>query len=246
MKKIVSIVLCANILLAACYTRKATESPNVRVNHLSASEKTEGWRMLFDGHNLNGWHVYGNPRSQGAWRVGDGVIFVDMDARKKSGGGDLVTNEEFDNFDFKYEWKISKQGNSGLIFYVHEDTLKYKTTYNSGLEMQILDNEGHPDGKIMKHRAGDLYDLLKVTRETVKPVGEWNQAEIISDHGDLRFFLNGEAVLHTKIWDDNWKKLVAGSKFRNMPGFGTFTKGRLALQDHGDEVWFRNIKVRQL
>jgi hypothetical protein len=146
----------------------------------------------------------------------------------------------------KLEWKISKNGNSGIIFNVHEDPSKYKETYNTGPEVQVLDNEGHPDGKILKHRAGDLYDLIKSSSEPVKAPGEWNAVEIINNKGKLQIFVNGINVVTTNMWDDNWKQLIAGSKFKNMPDFGTFKKGRIALQDHGDAVWYRNIKIKQL
>jgi hypothetical protein len=112
--------------------------------------------------------------------------------------------------------------------------------------MQVLDNNGHPDAKIIKHRAGDLYDLVSVSKETVKPVGEWNTAEIISNNGSLRFNLNGEQVVITTMWDDAWRTMLAGSKFKDMEGFGTYKKGKISLQDHGDNVWYRNIKIRKL
>jgi len=209
-----------------------------------AAEDASGWVSLFDGKTTAGWHSYGNTAATGRWKVADGALCVDT--TKKGEGGDLCTAEEYDNFDFKLEWKISPKGNSGIIFYVNEDTAKYHATYNTGPEMQVLDNDGHPDGKIIKHRAGDLYDLISCSKETVKPVGEWNEAEIKSKDGKLDFYLNGTNVVSTTMWDDNWKTMVAGSKFKSMPGFGIFKKGRIALQDHGNLVWYRNIKIKKL
>jgi len=165
---------------------------------------------------------------------------------KIKGGGDIVTDEQFDNFDLKLEWKISNAGNSGIIFCVHEDTTKYKAPYETGPEMQVLDNEGHSDGKIHKHRAGDLYDLIACSKETVKPVGEWNQVEIKLINGKLDFFLNGEKVVSTTMWDDNWNNMVANSKFKTMPGFAKFKKGGIDLQDHDCAVWYRNIMIKKL
>jgi hypothetical protein len=144
------------------------------------------------------------------------------------------------------DWNISKDGNSGVIFYIHEDKDKYKWPWETGPEMQVLDNNGHPDGKIIKHRAGDLYDLITSSPETVKPPGEWNHAEIKSLNGNLEFYLNGVKVVSTTLWDDNWKKMVANSKFKSMPAFGTYKKGHIGLQDHGNEVRFRNIKIKAL
>ena len=131
------------------------------------------------------------------------------------------------------------------MFYVHEDS-NYRRPYWTGPEMQVLDNNAHPDAKIIKHRAGDLYDLISCSKETVKPALEWNQVEIKSLNGKLDFFLNGENVVSTMMWDDNWRKMIAASKFKEWPGFGTFKKGRICLQDHGDNVWFRNIKIKKL
>src|SRR5262249_2224717 len=118
--------------------------------------------------------------------------------------------------------------------------------WQSGPEMQVVDNAGHPDGKIVKHRAGDLYDMISSSKETVKPYGEWNQVEIKALNGKLDLFLNGENIVSTTMWDDNWKKLIAESKFKDMAGFGTYTKGRIGLQDHGNQVWFRNIMIKRL
>ncbi len=202
-----------------------------------------GWVDLFDGKTTKGWHSYGQTSAAAQWEAKDGAIHLN---KEKGGNGDLVTDKEYGNFDLKLEWKISPNGNSGILFYVHEDPAKYQEAYYTGPEMQVLDNNGHPDGKIHKHRAGDLYDLIPCSKETVRPVGEWNQVEIISNNGSLKLFLNGTNVVSTKMWDESWKSLVAGSKFRQWPDFGTFKRGRIDLQDHGNEVWYRNIKIKEL
>jgi hypothetical protein len=210
---------------------------------VSQATETDGWQILFDGTTTKGWHTYGKSTVGDAWKIADSALYVDTTVKE---GGDLVTNEDFENFDLKLEWKISKNGNSGIIFNIKEDTSKYHTTYMTGPEVQVLDNDGHPDGKITKHRAGDLYDLIKSSSEPVKPVGEWNEAEIISDKGNLKIFLNGTNVVSTTMWDDNWKQLIANSKFKAMPDFGTFKSGKIALQDHGNAVWYRNIRIKKL
>lgn len=222
-------------------------------NSLTQKEKKDGWKLLFDGKTTDGWHTYGKETAGKAWAVKDGTFYLDAEARKnldKSEAGDLVTNEEYENFDLKLDWKIGFKGNSGIIFYIHEDPAKYSETYETGMEMQVLDNgtpirRGHDDGRLYTHRAGDLYDLL-ASKEAVNPQGEWNHIEIISKNGKLDFYMNGVHTLSTTMWNDYWKKMIAISKFKDMPGFGTFKKGKISLQDHGEDVWFKNIKIKKL
>lgn len=234
------------LVTAACNSSSTTTNESTvtdtTVIKKEAVAADADWQVLFDGKTTNGWHSYGKTTAGTAWKVADGVLFLDTAHNDKK---DLLTNEEFENYDLKLEWKISPKGNSGIIFNVKEDTA-YKNTYETGPEMQVLDNDGHADGKIIKHRAGDLYDLISCTKETVKPVGEWNEVEIIVNNGKLDFFLNGTNVVSTTMWDDNWKKMVAGSKFKKMPAFGTIKKGRIALQEHGHLVSFRNIRIKKL
>jgi hypothetical protein len=207
-------------------------------------EHKKGWISLFDGKTTKGWHSYGKTVAGDAWKVEDGSIH--LDAGKDLSAGDIVTDESFDDFDLKLEWKISKNGNSGVIFFIQDDPKKYDYIWYTGPEMQVLDNDGHPDGKIIKHRAGNLYDLIEGKEGVVKAVGEWNQVEIISNKGKLDLLLNGVTVVSTTLGDDNWKKLVAGSKFKTKPDFGKIFSGHIGLQDHGNEVWFRNIKIKKL
>ena len=206
----------------------------------------KGWKSLFDGKSKKGWHIYRGEATGESWQVEDGILmFVPINKPGVKTGGDLTSDEEYENYHLSLEWKISEGGNSGIIFGVKEDSM-YKKSYLTGMEMQVLDNDKHPDAKIIKHRAGDLYDLISSTKENLKPVGEWNKAEVISNNNSVQLILNGETVVSTTVGDENWDKLVAGSKFRTMKGFGTFRKGRIVLQDHGDKVWYRNIKLKQL
>ncbi|MFV7235610.1 3-keto-disaccharide hydrolase [Flavobacterium sp. ZB4R12] len=212
--------------------------------HIANAQKE--FKPLFDGKTTEGWHTYGKTTVGAAWKIEDGTLYFDPTAKENGQGGDIVTDKEYSNFHLKIDWKVAPKSNSGIIFYIHEDPKKYKNTYETGLEMQVLDNDGHPDGKITKHRAGNLYDLIKSDIEPVKSVGEWNTAEIISDNGELTFILNGIIVVKTTLWDDNWKALVAGSKFKAWKDFATFKTGKIALQDHGDTVWYRNIVIKEL
>ena len=240
----------ATTLFLACNNSpsKVTSSTNGSMNTLNSKEQDEGWQLLFDGKTTAGWHTYGKQTIGKAWKVVDGTLHLDAASKKDwqtAEGGDIVTDREFKDFHLKLEWKIAPNGNSGIIFYVHEDPSKYQYVWQTGPEMQVLDNAGHPDAKIKTHRAGDLYDLI-TAKETVRPANEWNQVEIIANKGDLRFIMNGEQVLQTTMWDDNWRAMIAKSKFKDMPAFGTYKQGKIALQDHGDNVWYRNIKIKQL
>jgi hypothetical protein len=247
MRSLLTMIVLA-VFITACTSSKQT-TMNSEANTLSSSESNEGWQLLFDGTTTNGWHTYGKPSIGSAWKVVDSSLFLDASYKERgelNAGGDIVTNDEFDNFHLKLDWKIAPKGNSGIIFYVQEDTAKYKQTWHTGMEMQVLDNAGHADAQIHKHRTGDLYDLIASVKEAQKPAGEWNHVEIISNNGKLDFFLNGVNNVSTTLWDENWRNLIANSKFKDMPGFGTFRKGKIALQDHGDNVWFRNIKIKRL
>ncbi len=237
---------CILAFLISCSGSK-NSSGTTAFNTLTKKETKEGWRLLFDGQTKNGWHVYNNKTDGSAWKVVDGTLYLDPSAKgpKGEGGGDIITEEEFENYHLKLEWKLAANGNSGVIFQAKEDP-KYRWPWLTGPEMQILDNNGHPDAKIKTHRAGDLYDMITSSPETVKPVGEWNQLEIISHNNKLEFYLNGTKVVSTMQMDDNWRDMIAKSKFKTLPDFGKYTKGKLALQDHGDPVWFRNIKIRNL
>jgi hypothetical protein len=212
-------------------------------NTLSAREKKEGWKLLFDGKTTDGWRNYNSDKITDRWKAANGELYLDKTVTE--GKGDIVTKDEYKDFDLTYDWKIDSCGNSGVIFNVVEDP-KFSATYFTGPEMQVLDNTCHPDAKIIKHRAGDLYDLISCSTETVKPAGEWNVARIVSKNAKMEFYLNGTKVVEFTMHTPEWDEMVAKSKFKEWPQFGKALKGRIALQDHGDGVWFRNIKIREL
>lgn len=207
------------------------------------------WTSLFDGKTTNGWHSYGEKTAGPAWKAVDGGLVFDPSVKvNDKGGGDLVSNESFNDFHLQLEWKISKNGNSGIIFFIQDNPEKYKNTWYTGPEFQVLDNEGHPDAKIISHRAGNLYDLIVGNEGHVKPYGEWNKVDIISSKGLLELIMNDVTVVKTHLGDDAWKELIRRSKFAKgeSPDFGKVFSGHIALQDHGNEVSFRNIRIQKL
>jgi hypothetical protein len=236
--------VCPFLLFVACGPSTQQHENVEEIDEIVVTE--EEWITLFDGNSLTGWTSYGKDHPGEAWEAKDGVLFLNI-AKKKEGamGGDLVTKETFGDFHLKLDWRISENGNSGIMFHV-VDNGEFTAPYHTGPEYQLLDNDGHPDGKITTHRSGDLYDLIESSKEAAKPVGEWNQTEIIVQNGNLQFFLNGVKTVETTMWDEAWDQMVAESKIKDMPGFAGYREGKIALQDHGDDVWFRNIQIKRL
>lgn len=232
-----------NIKIIVCLFLTIMSVSATAQNTLTEKEKKEGWKLLFDGKTTTGWRTFNTDKITDRWKAANGELYLDKAVEE--GKGDIVTNDEYKDFDFTYEWKIAACGNSGVIFNVVEDP-KFSATYFTGPEMQVLDNTCHPDAKIIKHRAGDLYDLISCSKETVKPAGEWNVARILSKNAKMEFWLNGTKVVEFTMHTPEWDQMVAKSKFKEWPEFGKALKGRIALQDHGDGVWFRNIKLREL
>lgn len=214
-------------------------------NTLSKKEQKDGWKLLFDGKTTSGWRKFNEQSIGSGWKVQDGALFLDKSVTVREERGDIISQDQFENFELTLDWKIDSCGNSGVMFNVVEDP-KHKYVWLTGPEMQVLDNTCHPDAKIEKHRAGDLYDLIKSNIETVKPAGQWNTAKIISNKGKYEFWLNDNKAVEFTMHTPDWDALVAGSKFKSMTDFGKASKGHISLQDHGDNVWFKNIKIREL
>lgn len=228
---------CANG--AQSKTAAAKASASLEINTLTGAERAAGWKLLFNGEDFTGWHFYRGAGVSAPWSIEDGAITV------SGPGKDIVTSDEYGDFELSVDWKISPGGNSGIIYLVKEDEAAPQT-YNTGPEMQVLDDARHADGKLPSHRAGALYDLVAPKVAAAKPVGEWNTARIRVAHGRIEHWLNGKKVVDAPYGDDAWRNMVAGSKFRTMPLFGKAMSGHIALQDHGDRVWYRNIKIRLL
>ncbi len=246
-KKLFKIVIVIiTVFLCSALTNAQQE------NTLTQQEKTDGWQLLFDGKDFNGLHSYLQHGTGKDWSVQDGAIMLKKNnSDPKTDFADLVTDQEFSNFDLKLQWKAEPCIDSGVMFYVQESP-KYKNTYNTGLEMQIADLACTvPDSREILRRSGDLYGLISTKVNTVKPAGEWNEFEIVSNGGHLQLFQNGQAI-STELWGDSWRQLIAQSKFNKMPNFGTFHRGHISLQGTEDKadsqikLYFRNIKIKKL
>jgi hypothetical protein len=209
---------------------------------LSFTTDNDGWRSLFDGKTLNGWRIYQNKPSTD-WKVSDGTIYCMGNKNEASTHADLITNDQFENFELSLEWKIAPQGNSGILYMVTEE---YQTSYLSGPEYQIIDDKGYPQKlEDWQHTAAN-YAMDPAPTAEPKPVGEWNETRIIVNKGHVQHWLNGKKVVEYDLWTDDWKQKKLAGKWKDAAGYGMSKKGHLALQDHGSEAWFRNIKIREL
>ena len=205
-------------------------------NVLTDAEKAEGWRLLFDGKSTDQWRGFRKQEMPAAWTVVDGCLVL------TGGGGDIITKDEFDDFELKLEWRISTAGNSGIFYNVKDD---YDYVWRTGPEMQVLDNAEHADGRSPLTSAGSNYALIAPARDVTRPVGYFNEARIIVKGNHVEHWLNGEKLLEYELLSDAWQELVHASKFASMPHYGREAAGHIALQDHGDRVWYRNIKIRE-
>lgn len=233
------------IVAAGLFPACAPGEPGAAVEPPAAVEaptpaQAVGWRDLFNGTDLSGWKSYKGDTPGDGWVVEEGAITL-----SSGGAGDLVTADDFGPFELVLEWRVAPKGNSGVIYLVNE-VEGAGATWHTGPEMQVLDNDGHRDGAFPSHRAGTLYDLAVPASAGVKPVGDWNEARILFTGSRIEHWLNGEKLVDVSYGDEDWAARVAGSKFRDMPHFGKASSGRIALQDHGDRVWYRNIRIRAL
>ncbi len=227
-------------LLASTLIASVALAAETTPNQLSPTEKTDGWKLLFDGQSPQGWHSF-KKRSfpTSGWVVQDGWLQC-----LGKDGGDLVSDGEYDQFDLQWDWKIEPAGNSGLKYFVLESRASAL-----GHEYQMLDDDKNPDGKIAqgKHVTASFYDVLKPTvPPPTKPIGEINESRILIQGNHVEHWLNGIKVLEFECGSEAVKAAVAESKFKNVSGFGTRVKGHLLLQDHHSQVWFRNLKIRDL
>jgi hypothetical protein len=207
------------------------------INQLTSQEREDGWRLLFDGRTTDGWRGYNRPDMPDGWRVEDGMLV------RAARAGDIITTEQFENFELVLDWRVGPAGNSGVFFRAVETA---DPIYYSAPEMQILDDAGHSDGATPLTSAGANYGLHAAPRGVVRPAGEWNSIRLVVNDNHVEHWLNGQKVVEYELHSDDWKQRVANSKFNEWPAYGQARRGHIGLQDHGDRVEFRNIKVRVL
>jgi hypothetical protein len=227
--------LGCGLVLAVLATGAFAQDKPVAPNALTPAEKSAGWKLLFDGKSTAGWRGFKTPEPDAGWHVTDGVLSPDPKSSH-----DLVTKGDYENFELTFDWKISPKGNSGVMFHVIPVG---EETYESGPEYQLLDNSR---GEPPLERAGGLFALVAPSMDMTKPVGEFNHAKIVVDHGKVQHWLNGMMVAEYEIGSPDFKARVAASKFKRWPQFATGKTGAIVLQCHGDAVAFRDIKIRML
>ncbi len=212
-------------------------------NLLTAEEKSKGWKLLFDGFSTRGWRAYQHKPS-GSWSVKEGVLHcISSQAGTNILRADLITDQQYENFELALDWKISPAGNSGILYMVSE---KFSGAHLSGPEYQLIDDIGFPQKLEDWQKTGANYAMNPAPEAAPKAVGDWNTTRIIVKKGHVEHWLNGKRIVAYKLWSDKWKQEKVSGKWKDAPGYGLSKKGHIALQDHGSEAWFRNIKIRTL
>ncbi|HPT01552.1 MAG TPA: DUF1080 domain-containing protein [Bacteroidales bacterium] len=241
----IQLIIAASVIIAMT----ACAPTRTAVNTLTKKEIAEKYQLLFDGKTTSGWRGYEKTVFPKGWEVVDGALHCIGSSKGEAGsGGDILYEKKFRNFELTLDWKVSEGGNSGIFYLAQE--IPGEPVWKSAPEMQILDNERHPDAKLGvngNRQAGALYDLIPCSVTAVKPAGEWNTVKIMVYKGTVVHWVNGRQVLEYHLWTDDWKKMVLDSKFRDYQWFlNTAQEGYIVLQDHGDDVWFRNIRIKEL
>ncbi|MCO5724361.1 3-keto-disaccharide hydrolase [Robiginitalea marina] len=248
MKRKQLIGVIALLAMTACKERPSGNTLQTAELSMEEAGSQQEWIVLFDGTSLDAWRGYGREDLPPSWKIEDGALVFYPPEKPLVDNHNLVTKQDFRNFVLSLEWKISEGGNSGIFWGVQEDPW-YREPYQTGPEIQVLDNERHPDAKNgTTHQAGALYDMVAPARDVTRPAGEWNHCEITVDYGNNRgsVRLNGSEIVTFPLANEAWEAMVANSKFNGWKGFGEFHTGKIGLQDHGDPVAFRNIKIKPL
>lgn len=227
-----AVAFCLMFLLAGQPGSAQEPVPNT----LTPEEEAAGWKLLFDG-TLDGWRGYRRDDVPGGWTVRDDALAFTPGVED----GSLMTVDQYGDFELIFEWKVLEGGNSGVFYRATEAE---RSPYWTGPEYQILDNERHADGANPETSAGSNYALHAPAEDVTRPVGEWNRARIVVSGAHVEHWLNEVKLLEYELWSDEWREIVAATKFVDWPGYGMARAGHIGLQDHGDPVWYRNIRIR--
>ncbi|MDR0538541.1 MAG: DUF1080 domain-containing protein [Tannerellaceae bacterium] len=258
MKKLLFLACVITLLLSACSGKKAADQQQQSAEEVTKVD--EGWITIFDGKSLDGWRGYNRPDLPAAWIIENGTLRIQGSGAGEAGasnGGDVIYDKKFKNFELELEWKVAKGSNSGIFYLAQE--VPDEPIYISAPEYQVLDNANHPDallGENGNRQSASLYDMIPAKPQNSKPFGEWNKARILSFKGTVVHYQNDEKVLEYHLWTPQWKELLDKSKFNKedwpkaydllLNCGGENHEGYIGLQDHGDDVWFRNIRVKIL
>ena len=240
--------------MAAALSFQSVAALAAAPNTLTPQEQAAGWKLLFDGRSTAGWHTYGKQSvTAGSWKIKDGCLVLPAGNGRPNGtGGDLVTNTMFTNFEFEFEWRVGPVGNSGVEYLFTEGEKRTANFYPGdtgdspvGFEYQVLDDAPHANNAANR-LAASIYSLVTPTGKTLRPVGEFNQGRIVVDGNHVEHWLNGRKVAECELGSPELQRIIASSKYKYYPGVGVKRATSIALQDHGDPVWFKNIKIRPL
>lgn len=238
------LVAAVSILAACAGVHAAAPQKDAAPNTLTAAEKKAGWTLLFDGRTVDAWRGYKRPdAADSRWRVEEGTLALPPDdGRDTHGQRDIISKDTFEQFELVLDWRIAPGGNSGVKYFVLEDR-----DAAIGHEYQVIDDERHPDAKVGPHRqTAAFYDVLQAADRPIKPAGEWNTTRIVVRGQTVEHWLNGKKVLQYELNSPALNAAIEKSKFKGMERFGKRQNGHILLQDHGNQVWFRNIKIRRL
>lgn len=246
MKQFFFVLVSAGCLIACANDNKSTSGETAGTTTKDSVTDNAAWETLFDGKTLNGWHGFnkdGAPIKN--WIIIDGAL-VCLGHAEGDSGGDIVTDKAYENFELEWDWKVDSGSNSGVMYHVIEDK-KYSAPYQTGPEYQIIDDVNFP-GKLEDwQKAGADYAMhLAGSNKKLKPVGEWNNSKIIFNKGKVEHWLNGEKILAFEAWTPEWNKLRETGKWKDFPDYGKAATGLIALQDHGNKAYYKNIRIRKL
>lgn len=216
-------------------------------NQLTETEKEEGWELLFNGESADGWRGYNSESVPDNWEIEEGVLKV-MVAEEGKTRGDLITDDQYEDFDFKVDFKLTKGANSGILYLATEE--EGTPIWHSAPEYQLIDDDDYiaKEGEegTRTHLSGENYDLQSAPDRYLNPLGEWNTARVVIKNKKVEHYLNGNKTVEYELGSDDWKSMVSNSKFKDYQGYGSAEMGHIGLQDHGNEVHFKNIKIRRL